>query len=175
MINASLRNYLSLCLVILVAVSCAFSKLEDDLEKMDDVTHVFSGTVAAEGLASDSIIVVATHDQQGEKIAKFDLLYGSGSVEMLLSPAPTYFFGFNDLNKDLRFQRGEPFGWAANAEALGPDDVFQIRFVVDARNPGPSPEKLVDRPLYEHLGDAVSISIGIPSSTFNRARTRRSV
>ena len=167
MINASLRIYLSVFLVILVTASCAFSTLEDDLEKMDEVTHLFSGTLEAEGLASDSVVVVASNDQQGEKIAKFNLLYGSGPVEMLLSPAPTYFFGFNDLNKDLSFQRGEPFGWAANAEAVGPDDVFQIRIVVDASDPGPIPEKLVDQPLYEHLNDVVSLNIGAISALDN--------
>ena len=164
MINSQVRIRLSMCLVILVSASCAFSSLEKDLEQLDAARQVFSGAVSTQGLVSDSIVVVAMLDPQGDKVEKFELLYGPGSFEIRLMPEPTYFFGFNDLNRDLSFQVGEPYGWAANVGALGPGQEVQIHIEADSAKPGPIPVSLVERPLYEGLDDDVSFILGSVSS-----------
>ena len=138
---------------------------------MEGATYSFTGTVVTEGLPSNALIIVASHDSQGESVAGFNFMFGDGSFEMQLSPTPTFFFGFNDLNKDLRFQRDEPYGWAANGQAVGVSSQsstnVQIQITVDVSDQAPIPEQLVDKPLAEHLNDRLSFSIGTVSALDN--------
>lgn len=171
MIMCNRPPYFFLLFVVLILNACAFSSLEDDLEKMEEVWHPFTGTVTADGLSSNAIVVVASRDSRGENIAGFALMYGGGAFEILLPPAPAYFFGFNDLNKDLRFQPGEPYGWAAAGQAIGVGEAFgarmQINISMNSSGQAPVPEELVGKALYEHIDENLSFSVGTVSSLDN--------
>ena len=114
------------CLLILatatMASGCEFSILEDDLRKLEDISHLFTGTVSSELLEFHVIVIVALNDPQGESIASFRMMSEPGTFEIRSAKTPTRFFGFADMNKDLRFQFDEPYGWAANAEPLTPTE-----------------------------------------------------
>ena len=166
----SQRNLISLVLVVILA-GCVFSKLEDDLAKLEDVSHIYSGSVSAGEGHSNAFVVVAMHGQQGEGIAGFRMLSGPGPFELRLEPVPVYFFAFDDLNKDLRFQSDEPYGWAAEGQPITPAeaDTTNIDFSIDAvaDNQPPYPPRLIDEPLVEHLDDRLSFNLGTVTSLDN--------
>ncbi len=159
----SQRLLLILALTITLA-GCAFSKLEDDLAKLEDVSHVFSGTVSAGEAHSNAFVVVAMHGRQGEGIAGFRMLSGPGPFELKLEPVPVYFFAFDDLNKDLRFQSDEPFGWAAAGEQVMPaeGDTTNIDISINAvaEKQSAYPPQLIDEPLVEHLDNRLTFNLG---------------
>jgi len=155
------RSCLILVLVATVA-GCQFSRLEDDLSKMRDIAHSFSGTVSTERLEADAIVVVALRDRQGGDIATFRMMSGPGSFDVRTRPAPTFIFGFEDLNKDLSFQADEPYGWAAGGQAVDPSkeatDNLSIAIAADSRPE--FPQQLIDESLVNHVSDDVRFNIG---------------
>ena len=159
----SQRHFGTLVLAITLT-GCVFSTLEDDLAKLESVSHVFSGTVSAGEVHSNAFVVVAMHGREGEGISGFRMLSGPGPFELRLEPVPVYFFAFDDLNKDLRFQSDEPYGWAAQGEAVVPAeaDTNDIDISIDAvaENQQAYPPQLVDEPLVEHLDDRLSFNLG---------------
>ena len=56
------------CIValMLTATGCVFSKLDDDLIKLDDLSHLFTGTVSTEVLQFHATVVVAMEDRDAE-------------------------------------------------------------------------------------------------------------
>ena len=171
MLKHPVRNYASIVAIALISASCAFSELEEDLERMDVATHTFTGEVSTDGLANNSIVVIALRDPLGNDVANINLMYGAGPFEMRLSPAPTYFFGYNDLNKDLKFQRDEPYGWASNGQAIEIVDessaAANINIAADGGDQAPLPEKLVDKAIDQLLSTFLSFSFGDISSLDN--------
>lgn len=159
---------LSLFAVISISAGCSFSKLEKDLEILDTTAQAVSGTVSNDDPETNAVVVVAFQDPDGSRIGGFDMLSGDGPFDLRLDPVPTYVFAFSDINKDLRFQRGEPYGWAANGLPLALDTDAASRANIDisivAVNQQPVPDQLVDEPLAQHLDNALSFSIGTVSS-----------
>ena len=90
-------------LALVCLSGCVFSKLEQDLRKLEGAAFPFKGTVGTEDLESRKVIVVAMTDTAGEHVVGFAMQYRSDNFEMLLPEQPTYFFAFNDLNQDFRF------------------------------------------------------------------------
>jgi pimeloyl-ACP methyl ester carboxylesterase len=147
---------LSLCLG-----GCAFTDLRKDLASLEDASFAFEGTVTTHNLLSGSLIVVAMNEVDGSDIAGFSMLYGAGEFEMLLSPRSTYFFAFNDLNKDLVFQIDEPFAWAADGRAVGTQTRdIQIAITSESDSTLPFPRQLVGQPLIESYNDRLSFALG---------------
>ena len=99
--------------------SCGFAKLKDDLELYAAQGHEFDGTIALEQLETDALIVVAMHDNDGNDIYSFRVMSGPGEFQVKGEKKPLYFFAFDDQNKDLAFQPGEPF---ARNTPTGPVD-----------------------------------------------------
>ena len=99
--------------------SCGFAKLKDDLELYAAQGHEFDGTLALEQLETDALIVVAMHDNDGNDIYSFRVMSGAGEFQIKAEKKPLYFFAFDDQNKDLAFQPGEPF---ARNTPTGPVD-----------------------------------------------------
>ena len=159
----SQRNLLSLVLAVTLA-GCVFSKLKSDLAKFDDISHVFSGSISAGETHSNAFVVIAMHGREGDGIAGFRMLSGPGPFELRLEPVPVYLFAFDDLNKDLRFQSDEPYGWAAQSEAVVPEEggTTDIDISIDAvsENRPAHPPQLVDEPLVEHLDNRLSFNLG---------------
>jgi pimeloyl-ACP methyl ester carboxylesterase len=161
--NMSQRHFVTLVLAITVA-GCVFSTLEDDLAKLESVSHVFSGSVSAGETHSNAFVVIAMLGREGNDIAGFRMLAGPGPFELKLEAVPVYFFAFDDLNKDLRFQSNEPYGWAAGGEPVVPAEVdtTNINFSIDtvAETQAAYPPQLIDEPLIEHLDNRLSFNIG---------------
>ena len=103
------KTFLTLALVE-TTVSCTFSKLEDDLVKLQAISHRFAGTVTVERSEADALVVVGMRDRQGASISSFRVMSKPGPFEFVADPEPTFLFAFDDLNKDLKFQGNEPFG-----------------------------------------------------------------
>jgi hypothetical protein len=146
--------------------ACVFSQLDDDLAKLEDVTHLFTGTVGTDVLQFHSTVVVALEDRDAESIKSFRMMAGAGVFEIRAAKTPLYFFAFADLNKDLRFQADEPYGWAAQAQAISPtgDATTDIDILISTADQPPIPEGLLEEPLEFHLNNYANTHIGTVSS-----------
>jgi uncharacterized alpha/beta hydrolase family protein len=156
---------------VLHLTACSFSGLKADLQSLEEVTHTFDGSVVADELASDAIVIVATKDPEGASVTGFMLLHGAGSFTMRLSPSPTFFFAFNDLNKDLRFQRDEPFGWAQDGTAVDAGDGATSNVAINISASSAAnrqiPQQLIDVPLDQHLSEHVQFNVGAVTTLDN--------
>ena len=168
MAGSALRSVTSLLLVTLVS-GCIFTELGDDLDRLEDISHLFTGAVSSDVLQFHSTIVVALEDGQAEKITSFRMLAGSGIFEIRTVKQPRYFFAFADMNKDLRFQADEPYGWAANAQALTPrgSETSGVDIRISLQNSAAFPQHLVGEPLENHLNNYARSHIGTVSSLDN--------
>jgi len=155
------------CIValMLTATGCVFSKLDDDLIKLDDLSHLFTGTVSTEVLQFHATVVVAMEDRDAERITSFRMMSGPGVFEIRSARSPTWFLAFADLNKDLRFQPNEPYGWASRARALDPtgNATYNVDIVIDAADQPPFPEQLIGVPLENHLNNYIRSHMGTVS------------
>ena len=155
------------CIValMLTATGCVFSKLDDDLIKLDDLSHLFTGTVSTEVLQFHATVVVAMEDRDAERIISFRMMSGPGVFEIRSARSPTWFLAFADLNKDLRFQPNEPYGWASRARALDPtgNATYNVDIVIDAADQPPFPEQLIGVPLENHLNNYIRSHMGTVS------------
>lgn len=171
LLGHSFRHCVLICVLAATVAGCAFSKLEKDLARLQDVSHVFSGTIYAENVESGAFVVVAMRDHRGEGIASFRMMSGTGRFEIILEAVPLYFFAFDDLNKDLRFQADEPYGWAARGQPVIPSEVetndIEISIDAVADDQPMYPQQLIDEPLVEHIDDLVTFNIGTVSSLEN--------
>jgi hypothetical protein len=156
--------------LFIVVSGCAFSKLGQDLDKLAAVAHSFSGTVSTNGRETEAIVVVALDNSDGEGIKTFRMMSTEGPFEIRSDIAPTFFFGFEDINKDLRFQTNEPYGWASDGEAIDPangsTESIEITIVADSAQPA-YPPQLVDEPLADHMRSALQFNSGTVSSLDN--------
>lgn len=169
MVNS--REFRGACMAMLAIVvgGCVFQELEGDLEKLDDISHLFSGAVSTEVLEFHTSLIVALQDRQAEKITSFRMMSGPGVFEIRAARTATYFFAFADLNKDLKFQPDEPYGWAADAQAVTPRNyaTYNVDIVIGGANQPPYPKQLVAVPLENHLNNYVRSHIGTVSSLDN--------
>jgi hypothetical protein len=148
-----------------------FGKLEDDLVKMEVVSHRFAGTVTVERSEAHALVVLGLNDRQGENILTFWAMSKPGAFELTAAPEPMYLFAFDDLNKDLKFQAGEPYGWAAGGEAVDPlnedTDDISILIVAAASGQPAFPQQLLNEPLENHLNENLQFNVGTVSSLDN--------
>ena len=159
------RIFLLLLLSVLLC-SCALQRLGNDLGKLEDIAHLFTGNVTSNVLEFHSTLVVALDDADAGQITSFRMMSGPGVFEIRAAKTPTYFFAFADLNKDLRFQPDEPYGWAGGARPIAPtgNATVDIDILISEEPPLPYPARLVDVPLEQHLNNYVRSHIGTVSS-----------
>lgn len=166
-----MRRIAPVCIILLaLAISgCVFSKLGDDLQQLEQQAHLFTGFVSSEVLEFHSTVIVALDDPEAKLIVSFRMLSGEGVFEIRRPREPTWFFAFADLNKDLRFQADEPYGWAGHGEAIEPGsgDTNGVDIVIGAAGQQAPPENLVDEPLEFHLRNYARTHIGSVSSMDN--------
>ena len=166
-----MKRVAPVCIILLALASsgCVFSKLGNDLSRLENEAHLFTGFVSSEILEFHSTVVVALDDPEAELILSFRMLSGEGVFEIRRPREPAWFFAFADLNKDLRFQANEPYGWAGRGEAIEPDsgDTIGVDIVIGATGQAPYPESLVDEPLEFHLRNYARTHIGSVSSLDN--------
>jgi len=155
-----------LILTLLIFAGCAFSKLGEDLARMEDQVHLFTGFVSSEALELHSTVIVAMDDSDANNVISFRMLSGEGVFEIRRTRQDSWFFAFADLNKDLRFQADEPYGWAANGGAVAPTipETHGVDITIGAPGQPAFPEKLVDEPLEFHLRNYARTHIGSVSS-----------
>ncbi len=143
---------------------CRFLDLDEDLEKMDQATHLFAGTVETSDSDADGIVIVAMHDNAGKEITGFRMLSGDGPFEIRSERKPTWIFAFVDLNHDLVFQESEPFAWANDGHSLDPESeaTDQVRILLSADHNASlsAPKQLVDEPMENKFGNYVKLNIG---------------
>ncbi|MEJ2127484.1 MAG: hypothetical protein P8X81_01420 [Woeseiaceae bacterium] len=155
-----------LILAAFAASGCVFQQLDHDLSRMEDQAHLFAGFVSSEALEFHSTVVVAMDDPGAERIVSFRMLAGEGAFEIRRAKAPTWFFAFADLNKDLRFQADEPYGWAAAGKAVIPEpqQTPGVDITIGASGQPGFPGALIDEPLELHLNNYAKTHIGSVSS-----------
>ncbi len=153
----------------LTSTGCVFSRLGSDLARLDDETHLYTGFVSSEILEFHSTVVVALDDPEAELIVSFRMLSGEGVFEIRRPREPAWFFAFADLNKDLRFQADEPYGWAGRGKAIEPGsgDTIGIDIVIGTAGQPAPPGNLVGEPLEFHLRNYARTHIGSVSSLDN--------
>jgi hypothetical protein len=151
-----------------MAGGCIFSDLEEDLDKLDDISHLYSGYASSELLEFHSIVIVALEDPDATSITSFRMLAGPTEYEIRAARKPHYIFGFADRNRDLRFQVDEPYGWAANGEIIYPGEDatvgVDVTILPRASEQRTYPRHLVGEPLENHLNNYVRHNIGTVSS-----------
>ncbi len=162
--NVTLR-----ALVLILALSasgCIFSKLDDDLERLEDQAHLFTGFISSDILEFHSTVVVALNDRDAAHIVSFRMLSDEGVFEIRRPREPTWFFAFADINKDLRFQADEPYGWASEGSAIVPGnrETRDIDIRIIENSSAAFPPALVDEPLEFHLNNYARTHIGTVSS-----------
>lgn len=155
-----------LIFILVFLAGCAFSRLDEDLDRLESETHLFAGNVRSEVLEFHSTVIVSLHDPSAGNIVSFRMLEGEGSFEIRQTRAPAWFFAFADLNKDLRFQPSEPFGWAADGNPVMPSGkgTRGVDIVLSRQEQADYPEHLVDEPLENHLNNYARVHIGSVSS-----------
>lgn len=153
-------------LATLAMGGCVFQQLDDDLSRLDDRAHLFSGYVSSEELQFHATVIIALDDPEAEHIISFRMLSGEGSFEIRRPIRPTWFFAFADLNKDLRFQADEPYGWASSGDAVvpTPPQTLGVDITIGAPGQPAFPAALVDEPLELHLNNYAGTHIGSVSS-----------
>lgn len=160
---------------------CIFSSLEDDLERLHALAHLFAGTVATDMPGTLPFVVVALEDPAAATIESYRMLPDAGRFEIRARREPTRFFAFADLNRDLIFQETEPHGWADGGRAFDPDaeGTEEIRIVIrsGAAAGPPAPPALVGVSLDDHLNNYIRPAIGavtrLDSPLFSRARAQQ--
>ena len=164
MIEKPLFRALLPVVAAVVVSSCMFSRLDDDLDQLEEVTHVFSGTVSMQNSAANTLVVIALRDQQGSLIAGFRIVPKSGLFEIKSNPQPLWIFAFNDLNRDLVFQANEPYGWGNRGQAVDPaitaTDQLLIEIIATPGNLPTAPPDLINIPLADHITDIVQFQVG---------------
>ena len=177
--SRTIRNLLAILLIGATTTGCVFSLLEDDLDQMSDVFHLFTGEVSTTVADSQALVVVAMHDLDGSDIASFRLLGAPGVFEIRSVAEPTRFFAFADTNRDLMYQAGEAYGWAAGGHAFDPTKESTVNVHVeisDSPEDQPTfPSNIVDEALDLHLNNYVRPAIGdvtpLDSPLFTRERS----
>lgn len=177
----ALRNLPVMLLAGLFSTGCVFSLLEDDLDQLDDLTHLFAGEVTTVDENAHSIVVVATHDLHGRDIAGFRLLGVPGPFEIRSKKIPTRFFAFVDENRDLIYQVGEPYTWAESGRAFDPGkestEGIQIRVGVANVTQPAVPRDIINEALESQLANYIRPSIGeitpLDSALFSRERAEK--
>lgn len=162
----AMARHLAPVLAVVTLSGCVFSKLDKDLSRLDTETHLFAGDVSSDLLEFHSSVVVSMADPAAENIISFRMLAGEGEYEIRQAREPAWFFAFADLNEDLRFQPDEPFGWAAAAAAVVPDDkaTEQVDILISRQGEAAYPARLVDEPLENHLRNYARVQMGSVSS-----------
>jgi len=130
-------NRIRLFLILIAATglsACGFSKLKDDLQRYEAQAHDFDGSLALEQLESDALLIVGMHDSDGTDIYSYRVMSGPGDFQFKGEKKPLYFFAFDDRNKDLAFQPGEPFARNTPAGPVDPNagGTDDIRLVISA-------------------------------------------
>jgi triacylglycerol esterase/lipase EstA (alpha/beta hydrolase family) len=174
------RNLAAL-LALAALGGCIFSSLEDDLERLDALAHLFAGTVTTDVPDALPFVVVALEDPDATTIESFRMLPDAGRFEIRTRREPTRFFAFADLNRDLVFQETEPHGWAGGGRAFDPDaegtEEIQIVIRSGAIAGPPAPRALVGVSLDDHLNNYVRPAIGtvtrLNSPLFSSARAQQ--
>jgi pimeloyl-ACP methyl ester carboxylesterase len=133
---------------------------------MEDQVHLFTGFVSSDVLEFHSTVIVAMDDPLADRIVSFRMLSGEGTFEIRRPKETTWFFAFADLNKDLRFQADEPYGWAAGGNAVTPtsNETRDVDIAIGAAEQPAYPEALIDEPLEFHLRNYARSHIGSVSS-----------
>lgn len=173
------RNLLAVLSVGYLTTGCVFSLLQDDLEQMDDVFHLFTGEVSTTVADSQALVVVAMHDLDGSDIASFRLLGAPGVFEIRSTAVPTRFFAFADTNRDLMYQEGEAYGWAAGGHAFDPARESTVDLHIEVGRAVAEqtafPRNIIGEALELHLNNYVRPSIGditpLESPLFSRERS----
>ena len=159
-----LTKYLTLGVLALAVASCAFSRLEDDLELLDDYSHRYEGTVSAPDTQAEGLILLALTDPAAADIAAIRVLAGPSTFDIGYKPVPLWFFVFADENKDLVFQANEPYGWANGAQAVDPasgaTDNIEIEVATATASSLSAPVALVNLSLGDRVSNVVDFQVG---------------
>jgi pimeloyl-ACP methyl ester carboxylesterase len=170
--KTTIKNFLILVTVILTVTAglggCIFARLEEDLVKLDLVTHLFAGNISTAAGETDGIVIVAMHDDAGEAVTGFRMLSGAGPWEIRSKKEATWIVAFLDLNHDLILQKDEPFAWANGGEALDPalltTEAIDISLPSAMNDDRPAPPHIIDEPLENKFGNYVKLNIGTITS-----------
>ena len=175
------RNLTTIGLAGILATGCIFSSLEEDLDRLDDIAHLFSGVVTSNSVANNAIVVVALQERNPDSIESYRMMPGAGAFEIRARARPTRFFAFADKNRDLTYQTSEPFGWANRGNpidpAAGSTEDIRIEIGIGQTDVPDFPAALVNQPLDDHLNNYVRPAIGevtpLDSPLFSRERAEQ--
>lgn len=144
---------------------CSFSKLKDDIARFDMLSHEFSGNVILSGIESNSVVLAAMQDNEGNDTYAFRVMSGPREFVFKAAKEPLYFFAFDDRNKDLAFQSDEPYGRNAPAGPVDPatgrtDDIRIVITPASTENQD-FPKGMVGKRLADRLGQqGVNFQVG---------------
>ena len=94
---------------IFVSTGCFLIKSMQDIDKTMETT-VIVGQVFVESPINGPIIVAAYTANEEKEIAHYTVLHEAGEYELAVDQGSYYVFTFIDINSNLVYDKGEPFG-----------------------------------------------------------------
>ncbi len=90
---------------------CSMYTLRQEVDTLND-SKVLVGTILASGVVEKAPIIVLAYAKTGAnlKIAHFTELHEPGPYELIVPKGEYFIFAFVDINRDLKYQEGEPCG-----------------------------------------------------------------
>ena len=111
------RGILALFVMCMVATGCALIQSKADIDKSLEST-VIVGRVSTNSSENGPIIVAARSMDEGNKIAHYTVLHGSGEYELMVVSGRYNVFAYRDKNSNLIYDPGEPAGQYGDSGSL---------------------------------------------------------
>jgi hypothetical protein len=104
------RKIGALLLICSILCGCSLIKLKKEVRESMAST-VIVGHVSS-GISGKKLIVVAAYTKKNgkRKVAHYSILHDCGEYELMVAQGDYYVFAFQDLNRNLIYDAGEPAG-----------------------------------------------------------------
>ncbi len=106
----------SLALAVLLAVlglilsGCNLFRVKHDIEMLEQSVEIRGEVTGA--VRGKAVAIVLVRESDGKKeIINYSVQYGAGPFRFRMTPGTACVFAFQDLNENLRYEKGEPAGW----------------------------------------------------------------
>lgn len=125
-----------LLLTCLFFTGCTLLKLKKEVNKIQEST-VIVGRIYGEFTSTAPIIVAACPTKNKKKIAHYSVLHAAGEYELMVARGKYYVFAFQDINRNLIYDAGEPagqYGDPAKVKVPPVGVVYNIDFLIPEKS-----------------------------------------
>ncbi len=103
-----------ICALLLVVLplcsACTLFRVKQDIQMLEQSVEIRGEVVGA--AKSRAVIIVLVRDNGSKReVINYSVQYGPGPFRFRMPPGTASVFAFEDLNENLRYEKGEPAGW----------------------------------------------------------------